>query len=83
MNLNEVRSIECPTCKEKVLVNFYYSGARITEEQDAFNGYRNYQATVNARAICPFCGNEIIRIYHHEITPTLIARLALGEKEDE
>lgn len=81
MNLNQMKNVTCSECKQKVSVNFYYSGPIIHEEEDEWNGHKFFTATANAQAMCPNCGNTIRKIYHRGITSEQIIKLALGEAE--
>ena len=80
MNLNVMKEVTCSECKQRVLVNFYYSGPTISEEEDHWNGGKFFMATVNAQAICPNCGKTIFKAYHHRITPEQVIELALSEE---
>lgn len=81
MNLNEMKKVVCSECKQRAMVNFYYSDPTISEEEDYGEGYKFFMAKVNAQAMCPNCGNTISTWYHHQITPEHIIKLALLEDE--
>ena len=66
----------CYHCKEEVDVAFYFCDARITSEENFYEGYEYYVARVKGKAICPACGTTIDKNFTETITKTDIIKLA-------
>ena len=69
--------IDCPRCKEKVTVNMYFSQPRLITQKNIGCHQIYYTAHVVGRAICPDCGEDIVKDFESEVYPSDIIDLAL------
>ena len=76
-----MQKVMCEHCKQEVPVMLYFYDARIiTHESSLFNsGY--YEAKVQGRSTCPFCGGEVHKTFKKSITKEDIIDLAGGRGE--
>lgn len=49
-------AIKCHCCENEFFVTPYFSSPYLTVGTSAYDGTRYYTASVDATAVCPFCG---------------------------
>ena len=76
-----MQKVICEHCKQEVPVMLYFYDARIiTHESSLFSsGY--YEAKVQGRSICPYCGAEVHKTFRRTISKEDIIDLAGGRGE--
>lgn len=73
-----MNKITCTNCKQEVCVEMYFYDAGITVADNHLFDTKCYEAVVNGRAICPFCGTTINERFHKPIYINDIIKLAVG-----
>ena len=72
--------VTCPRCKNEPEVYLYYYDEQITTQQYIPMSNVEYTARVKGKAICPCCGEEIVKAFDKVITMKDIIRLAVPEE---
>lgn len=75
--------VTCPRCKNEPAVYLYYYDAQITTHQYIPMNINSIEHTarVKGKAICPFCGVEIVKTFDKVISKEDIIRLAVPEED--
>ena len=74
-------SIKCNRCNETFNATPYFYDESIYKTSDILSFAEEYEASVRARAICPYCGETCIKFYKYPISRSSIIKLAIGNKE--
>ena len=74
-----MRKVQGTNCKQEVRVAFYFYNEQIVTHDSVVCADHYYEAIVNGKAICPFCGKEINEIFHKTINKESIINMAVGE----
>lgn len=75
-------TIICKHCKETIDVPMYFYNHCIFTRENYMTTNKEYTAFVRGKAICPYCGLEINKIFESNIYNKDIERLAIGKEDD-
>lgn len=73
-----MKVITCDNCKQKVNVEMYYYDERLICLDSPIYDSKCYEAAVDGKAICPYCGMTITKRFKKEIYLEDIIKLAGG-----
>jgi hypothetical protein len=77
-----MQKVMCEHCKAEVPVMLYFYDARIlTHESGLFSNGSYYEAEVQGRSTCPYCGAEVKKRFSKLITKEDIIDLTGGRGE--
>lgn len=77
--------VTCPRCKNEPEVYLYYYDAQITTNQYIPMNPNSIEHTarIKGKAICPFCGTEIVKTFSKVITKEDIISLTVEERGED
>ena len=73
-------AIKCHGCKNEFFVTPYFSSPYITVGTSVYDGTRYYTASVDATAICPYCGVTTTQSFKDSVSAEAIINLATKDK---
>ncbi len=73
--------IKCHRCKSEFFVTPYFSAPYITVGTSAYDGTRYYTASVDATAVCPFCGVTTTQSFKEGVSTEDIINIATRDYE--
>ena len=69
-------AIKCHRCENEFFVTPYFSSPYLTVRTSAYDGTRHYTASVDATAICPFCGVTTTQLFSDSVSAEDIINIA-------
>jgi hypothetical protein len=69
-------AIKCRRCENEFFVTPYFSSPHLAVGTSAYDGTRYYTASVDATAVCPFCGVTITQSFKDGVTAEDIINIA-------
>lgn len=76
-----MQKVMCEHCKQEVPVMLYFHDPMILTEEDGLHMCTNYEAIVQGKSICPYCGSDVRKTFKKSITKEDIIDLAGGRGE--
>lgn len=73
-------NVTCSRCKQEVDVALFFYDAQIQKIEDPIHCCSYSRALCRAKAICPYCGQEIHEHFEKDISKQTIIKLATGEE---
>lgn len=73
--------VTCPRCKNEPEVYLYYYDDQIINQQYIPASNIQHTARIKGKAICPFCGAEIVKTFSKVITKEDIISLTIEGEE--
>lgn len=77
-----MQKVMCENCKLEVPVMLYFYNARIVSHESSLFNSDFYEAEVQGRSTCPFCGAEVHKTFRRIINKEDITDLAGGRGEE-
>jgi ribosomal protein S27E len=68
--------IKCHHCENEFFVTPYFSSPYLAVGTSAYDGTRYYTASVDATAVCPFCGVTITQSFKDGVSAEDIINIA-------
>ena len=73
-------TIKCRSCKAEFSITPYFSSPYIAVGTSAYDGTRYYTASVDATAVCPFCGVTTTQSFKDSVSADDIINIVVPDK---